>query len=75
MRHDGLSDLTEEIEHASKNISFSLHIAALLVCGAILFLADSAGEGGFGVLSVLGSISVVLGGVVAAYRAVQTTFR
>jgi ubiquinone biosynthesis protein len=75
LRHDGLEDLTEEIEHASKNISFSLHIAALLVCGAILFLADAAGSGSFGVLSALGTISVVLGGVVAAYRAIQTTFR
>ncbi len=75
LRHDGLEDLTDEIENASKNISFSLHIAALLVCGAILFLADAAGQKGFGVLSVLGAVSVALGGIVATYRAIQTTFR
>ncbi len=75
LKHDGLEDLTDEIEQASKNISFSLHIAALLVCGAILFLADAAGDKGFGVLSALGTVSVLLGGIVAAYRAIQTTFR
>lgn len=75
LKHEGLENLTDEIEHASKNISFSLHIAALLVCGAILFLADAAGGGSFGFLSVLGTVSVTLGAVVAAYRALRTSLR
>ena len=75
LKHEGLEDLTDEIEQASKNISFSLHIAALLVCGAIFFLAEAAGQGSYGVLTALGTISILLGGTVAIYRALQTTLR
>ncbi len=75
LKHQGLEELTDEIEHASRNISYALNIAALLLCGAILFLADSAAGDGRGLLFYLGIVAILLGGAVAAYRALTTTFR
>ncbi|MEO1007487.1 MAG: AarF/UbiB family protein [Planctomycetota bacterium] len=45
LRHNGLDNVTHEIERASRNISYALVISALVVGGAILMLADRAGSG------------------------------
>lgn len=52
LEHKGLSRLTQTIEHASRNISFALIIAAMLVGSAILVLADR--NSSVGVLTALG---------------------
>lgn len=52
LEHRGLTRLTSTIEHASRNISFSLIIAAVLVGSSILVLSESS-RGGRGV-STLG---------------------
>jgi ubiquinone biosynthesis protein len=52
LEHKGLSRLTQTIEHASRNISFALIIAAMLVGSAILVLADR--NSSIGVLTFLG---------------------
>lgn len=40
LKHHGLQEVTNELERASRNISYALVIAALLVGGAILMLAE-----------------------------------
>lgn len=75
LRLQGLETLTDEIEQASMNISYAMSIAALLLCGAILFLAESVSDGRYGLLFTGGVISILLAISVAAYRAVKTTLR
>lgn len=75
LKHHGLEQLTDEIEAASKNISFALNVAALLLSGSILFLANSAADARFGVLFYAGMIAIIFAVGVAAYRAISTTFK
>ena len=75
LNHQGLESLTEELERASMNISYALTIAALLLCGAILFLAESAAGEGIGLLFAGGIVSIGAAVAVAAMRALRTTFR
>lgn len=75
LKHQGLEQVTEELERASKNISYALNIAALLLCGSILFLANSAADAKFGILFYGGVIAIVLAVGVAGYRAITTTLR
>lgn len=42
LKHHGLSEVTDELERASRNISYSLVVAALVVGGSIMLLADRA---------------------------------
>ncbi|MFI4916808.1 MAG: ABC1 kinase family protein [Phycisphaerales bacterium JB060] len=42
LKHHGLSEVTDEIERASRNIGYSLIVAALVVGGSIMLLADRA---------------------------------
>lgn len=42
LKHHGLEQVTDELERASRNISYALVISALLVGGAIMMLADRA---------------------------------
>lgn len=64
VEHHGLSRLTESVEHASRNISFALIVAALLVSSSILVLADR-GNSGLGLTTIglvgFGVACVVLG--------------
>lgn len=64
LEHKGLHDLTRTIEHASRNIAFSLIIAAMLIGSSILVLA--AQTPGLWVLTALG----IAGFVVAAVMTV-----
>jgi ubiquinone biosynthesis protein len=57
LEHRGLTRLTNTIEHASRNISFALVIAAMMVGSAILVLA--ARQPGTGVLWLVGVIGFV----------------
>jgi ubiquinone biosynthesis protein len=59
LEHRGLDRITQTIEHASRNISFALIIAAMLVGSSILVLA--ARSPGMGVLSAVG-----IGGLITA---------
>ncbi len=69
LEHQGLDELTGELERASMNISWSLGIAALIVGSAVVLLADSVGAGqsilttlaacGFGLAVTLAVIRVI----------------
>jgi len=55
LEHHGLPRLTDTIEHASRNISFSLVVAAMLVGSSILVLADRGQlESSIGSLGLIG---------------------
>ncbi len=60
IEHRGLTRLTDTIEHASRNISFALILAAMLVGSSILVLA--ANDSGTWLLTLLG-----IGGFVVAF--------
>jgi ubiquinone biosynthesis protein len=58
LRHQGLDRVTDEIERASRNISLALVIAALLVGGTILLLAQAVGGDPYGLLTAAAVISI-----------------
>lgn len=62
VEHRGLSRLTSTVEHASRNISFSLIIAAMLVGSSILVLSDRtpSGDGGTSRLGLVGFVVACL---------------
>jgi ubiquinone biosynthesis protein len=64
LEHRGLSRLTTTIEHASRNISFSLVVAAMLIGSSILVLADRnqthAGVGSLGLTGFLIACVLIL---------------
>lgn len=74
LKHQGLDQLTNELERASRNISMALIVSALLVCGAILFLADTAGGGSPGLLFAGGVIALISAGSIAAYWALTRSW-
>ncbi|MBL8885085.1 MAG: hypothetical protein JNK16_00375 [Phycisphaerales bacterium] len=61
IEHRGLTKLTHTIEHASRNISFALIIASMLVGSSILILA--ARNAGMGALTAIGVAGFVAAGV------------
>ncbi|HYF13983.1 MAG TPA: AarF/UbiB family protein [Phycisphaerales bacterium] len=64
LEHRGLNRLTHTIEHASRNISFALVIAAIFVGSSILVLAArDAGETVFKALAIAGFIAAAVLGV------------
>jgi len=67
--HQGLSNLTQEIERASMNISWSVGVAAVIVGGALLILADSV-DRVTSAVSVIGYGALVFALLLAAYRVV-----
>lgn len=69
LKHQGLDQLTNELERASRNISMALIVSALLVCGAILFLADTASGSSPGFLFAGGIIALISAGGIATYWA------
>jgi len=71
LRHIGIERLTDELESASGNISNALVVSALLMSGAILFLADAAAGPGINVLSILGSVAIALAFIMAVYRLIS----
>jgi ubiquinone biosynthesis protein len=76
LKHQGLDEVTDELERASKNISLALMIASLIVGGSILFLADRAAGGDrLGFLFVAGIVSIIAAGVLAAFWAVTSNWR
>lgn len=58
LKHQGLETLTDELERASRNISLALVIAALLVGGTILLLAQAVGGDPYGLLTASAVISI-----------------
>ncbi len=72
LQHQGLDRLTDEIERASRNISYALVISSLIVGGAILFLADTAEGGPRGVLFYAGLAAIVLAGLFGISRVLFT---
>ncbi len=61
LEHRGLNHLTNTIEHASRNISFALIIAAMLVGSSILVLAArQPGTGALWFLGVAGFVSAAV---------------
>ncbi|MBZ0171847.1 MAG: hypothetical protein K8E66_05660, partial [Phycisphaerales bacterium] len=74
VRHQGLDEVTSELETASRNISLALIISALLVCGSILFLADAASNDNLGLLFIGGIISMVAAAGIALYWLLSRTW-
>lgn len=64
LEHKGLGRITEALEHASRNVAYSLIISALLVASAILVLAgrEDASLG----LRALGLVGFIIATVLAA---------
>lgn len=61
LEHRGLTRLTHTIEHASRNISFALIIASMLVGSSILILAArNAGVGALTAIGVAGFLAAVV---------------
>ena len=59
LEHRGLDRLTRTIEHASRNISFALIIAAIFVGSAILILASRT-TGAFSSIGIAGFVAAAL---------------
>jgi ubiquinone biosynthesis protein len=70
LKHHGLSEVTDELERASRNISYSLVVAALIVGGSIMLLADRAGaqDAPEGLLFWIGLAAFVFAGVLGVVR-------
>jgi ubiquinone biosynthesis protein len=69
LEHRGLTRLTHTIEHASRNISFALIIAAVLVGSAIL--VHAAREPGFGPVMTIGLSGFVAAAALVFVRALS----
>ncbi len=65
--HKGLNELTDEVERASMNISWSLGIASVVVGSAVLVLADSVDRES-SALTVVATIGFILAILSAAAR-------
>lgn len=76
LRLQGLKEVTDEVERASRNISYALIIAALLVGGSIMMLADRAAasrgavDAPEGLLFWAGFVAIGFGGVLGIIRLV-----
>lgn len=74
LKHHGLSEVTDEIERASRNISYSLVVAALVVGGSIMLLADRAAasrgatDAPEGLLFWIGLAAFVFAGILGVVR-------
>lgn len=74
LKHHGLQEVTNELERASRNISYALVIAALLVGGAILMLAERVSTRGSaeaatdGFLFWAGLVAIVFAGALGVVR-------
>lgn len=69
IEHRGLTRLTHTIEHASRNISFALIIAAMLVGSSILILA--ARNAGVGALTAIGVAGFLAAGVLVVLMVIS----
>jgi len=69
IEHRGLTKLTHTIEHASRNISFALIIAAMLVGSSILILA--AKNAGLGALTAIGVAGFLAAGVLVVLMVIS----
>ncbi len=70
LKHHGLTEVTDELERASRNISYSLVVAALIVGGSIMLLADRAGsqDAPEGLLFWIGLSAFVFAGILGVVR-------
>ena len=73
IEHRGLNRLTQTIEHASRNISFALIIAAMLVGSSILILASR--NVGMGALTAIGIAGFLAAVVLVAFMIVSNRRR
>lgn len=71
LEHRGVDGLTKELERASQNISHALVVSALILCGAILFLADAAAGEGWGVLTIAGAGALTLALALVVMRVIR----
>ncbi|MEM7681944.1 MAG: AarF/UbiB family protein [Planctomycetota bacterium] len=71
LNHEGLEDLTGEIEHAGARVSWSVGIASIILGAALLILADSV-DRQMGWLSGVGAGGLIAAGVLAGLRLVAT---
>lgn len=69
LEHRGLTRLTSTIEHASRNISFALIIAAILVASSILVLA--ARDPGLIFMRTVAMCGFIIGGFLAVVMAIS----
>lgn len=68
LQHEGLDQVTREIERASRHISFALVVSGLVVAGAILVLADAIAGAGKGAMFYAGVGAFAVAAVLAAAR-------
>jgi ubiquinone biosynthesis protein len=74
LRHHGLGEMTDEIERASRNISYALIVSALIVGGSIMLLADRAAaargatDAPEGLLFWVGLAAFVFAGILGVVR-------
>ncbi|MEQ8844596.1 MAG: AarF/UbiB family protein [Phycisphaerales bacterium] len=74
LKHHGLGQVTDELERASRNISYALVIASLLVGGSIMMLADraaasrGAADAPEGLLFWAGIVAIAFAGVLGIIR-------
>lgn len=74
LKHHGLEQVTDELERASRNISYALVISALLVGGSIMMLADraaasrGAADAPEGLLFWAGVVAIAFAGALAIIR-------
>lgn len=66
LEHRGLAHLTDTIEHASRNITRGLVIAALLIGSSILILTDAAADTR-GPLTVVGLVGFLTAAAIAVF--------
>ena len=72
LNHIGLDRLVGEVERASRNIAYALVIAALLVAGAIVILADSMMSERKGLLFLGGVACMLAAGFLALFRLITS---
>lgn len=75
LKHQGLEKITDELERASRNISLALVIAALLVGGTILLLAQAVGGDPFSLLTTSAIISIASAVGISIYWMITRTWK
>ncbi|MEM7625019.1 MAG: AarF/UbiB family protein [Planctomycetota bacterium] len=69
LKHDNLDHLTRELEQASRNISWALVIAAIILGASILVLADQRGGASYlSIIAALGFVAATSVGLIRLMR-------
>jgi len=70
LEHKGLDQITNELETASRNISYALVMSALIVGGSILILAETASGTAWGLLSIVGGVMILIAAAMSVALAI-----